>query len=288
MRKPVTLALAALAVVLLGVAVFLFAKYQRTRNDYLDMKAAQTASSANYAKAIDAIAEIQDSLDAISPSDTALAMGGSLRTEQRLAGPNREQVLDRIVRLHASIERDRLRITQLETRLRQDGILVAGLRKMVTNLKTAVAAKETQIEELSTKVGVLQNQVTGLQGQLEKGEEDLRQRDEALEARRRELATIYYVVGTRRQLTDAGAIEARGGFLGFGKTLAPSRHLDEHKLTPLDTDVESVVPTNATHAEVVSAQAASSYELRTVNGHVELHILDAQQFRKVRQLVIVI
>ena len=51
----------------------------------------------------------------------------------------------------------------------------------------------------------------------------------------------------------------------------------------------SVVATpapRATKVEVLSPQPVGSYELRTVDGKVELHILDPVEFRKVKHLVI--
>ena len=56
--------------------------------------------------------------------------------------------------------------------------------------------------------------------------------------------------------------------------------------TPLDTDQQTVLPIPAAKARVLSAQPPTSYELKLVEGKVELHIIDPTEFRKVRQLVI--
>ena len=81
-------------------------------------------------------------------------------------------------------------------------------------------------------------------------------------------------------------IIAKGGLLGLGKTLQPSGLTDPAAFTPVDTDQETVVPIASAKARVLSAQAPTSYELRLNNGQLELHILDPQEFRKVRQVVI--
>ena len=47
-----------------------------------------------------------------------------------------------------------------------------------------------------------------------------------------------------------------------------------------------MLPIPAAKARVLSAQPPTSYELKLVEGKVELHIIDPTEFRKVRQLVI--
>jgi len=158
---------------------------------------------------------------------------------------------------------------------------------MVKNLKADVSDKENEIAQLTTQVNDLQTQVTGLSTEVAQTQDTLRVRDESLEDRRRELATVYYVVGSTKDLKEAGVVEAKGGVLGIGKTLTPSGYQKDGLFTAIDTDQETVVRTNAAKVKVVSAQPASSYEVTTVNGQAEIHILDPIAFRKVKQLVIV-
>lgn len=288
MRKPVVVGLIALIVILAGVSAEMYSRYRKTNADYMSMKDEAETSKAQYTQTIDAIAEIQDSLNAIAPREGSLSsMSGSLSAEQKLAGPNREQVLDRLAALRASIQRSKERISRLESDLHRNGIKVAGLTRMLANLKSSLAEKQEQVAQLTGQVDQLHSQVQGLEGQVAQTEEQVRTKDAALEDRRRELATVYYAIGSKKQLSDKGLVEAKGGLLGLGKTLAPSSHINEAALEPLDTDQATVLETTATHAQVVTAQPASSYELKMVNGHVQLHIIDPKEFRKVKHLVIV-
>ena len=84
-------------------------------------------------------------------------------------------------------------------------------------------------------------------------------------------------------------INAKGGVLGLGKAFRPANATTQTAFTPLDTDQETVIRTSATKpekAKLLSAQPAGSYEMVVVDGHVELHILDPKEFRKIRQVVI--
>ena len=287
MRKPVMFALVAVIVLLAGATSVLYMRYQKTSADYASTKADQEKTQARYDQTIQAVAEIQDSLNAISLGEESVQMrSGDLQAEQRLSGPNGREALDRIAVLRASILRSKARIQQLENSMKANGTKIAGLQKMIKNLKSSVAAKEELVAQLSGRVDSLQTEVTGLATTVQETQDTLRVRDQTLEERRRELATVYYIIGKKKDLRNAGVVEAKGGVLGLGKTLRPLGSSNETAFTPLDTDQESIVRTSAQKAKVLSAQPATSYELRLVDGQMELHIVNPTEFRKVKQLVI--
>ncbi len=287
MRRPVRLALAALVVLLLGSTAVLFQKYRKTAADFTDMKAAEQSARSQYAEAFSSIAEIQDSLNAISTGDTTVRLTPEgLEKEQELTGPNRREALDRIALLNASIQRTKQRIGELESSLRHGGIRIAGLERMVVQLKRSVAEKEAAASLLASRVDSLQTQVAGLESTVELDRDALAAKDQTIEDKQRELGTIYFIVGTKKELSSSGVIVAKGGVLGLGKTLLLSGRFDEHLFTALDTDEETVVRAPAPRVQVLSPQPLSSYELRTAGNRVELHILDPKEFRKVKHLVI--
>lgn len=287
MRKPILFALVAAVLALAGATGVLWQRYQQTTVDYSRMKTAEQTASARYAETIDAIAEIQDSLNAISLGSSVDMNSGGLGHERDLTGPNNREALDRISLLRASISRNKDRIQALEGDLKKSGVQVKGLSKLIANLKTDVAAKEQVIAQLSGQVDSLQTTVAGLQTDLTQTQETVRVREQTLEERRRELATVYVAVGSRKDLTTSGVITAKGGVLGMGKTLKPTGVMKDELFHAIDTDAETVVHTNAPKVQVLSAQAPDSYELRLVEGKMELHILNPSEFRKVKQLIIV-
>jgi len=288
MRKSVQNVLIALVVVLVGATVFSFFKYRQATADYSRVKAAEESTRERYAQSIQAIIEIQDSLNSISLGDTTVhMMPGNLQAEQDLTDPNATRALERIAALRESIDRTKTRINQLEEDLKASGVKAAGLNRLVANLRKTVAEKEQYIAGLTGQVDSLQTQVAGLTTTVEATSAQLQARSQELEDTQRRLATVYYVIGSKKDLTDAGVVEAHGGLLGIGKTLQPSPSASEAQFTALDTDFQRVLPISSPRAKVVSAQPAASYELRTTGNGLELHILDPEQFRKVKQVIIV-
>ena len=288
MRKAVPILLGIAVVALLGASAYLYQRYHQTSDQLAESRANEEASRGRYAQTIDAIAEIQDSLNAIAVGDANVQMmTDKLKSEKDLNSPNGRDALDRIATLRESIQRNKERIHQLESAVNKSGIQMKGLRKMIATLKTSVNEKESQVAELSTRVNDLSTQVSGLQTTVQEDQQQIAQKDESLEQRRKELATVYYVVGNKKQLKDQGVIDAKGGVLGLGKTITPSGTVATSLLTPIDTDQQTVIPIEAPKARVVTAQPSTSYEMRLVGGKMELHILDPNEFRKVKHLVIV-
>ncbi len=280
MRRVVSFLLGAAFVILIIATGALILHSRKQSLAYADLKAEEQTTRDRYGQAVGEIAAIQDSLNTIVLGDSAARLiPSSLETEMQLSGTHGDEALARIAVLKAGVERTKQRIVQLDANLRKNGLKIVGLEKMVAFLKRSVAQKEKQIVELAARVDSLNNQVVGLVAHVQ-------EQDSNIEDKRRELGTVYYVIGTKKDLTTAGVVVAKGGLLGIGKTVKPTGQFDEVASTPLDTDHDTVIHIPAPKAQILSAQPASSSALEQVGTEIELHILDPREVRKIRHVVI--
>lgn len=287
MRRIAIASLSVLTVALLVSTVVFYRSNQATTASLTELQSSEDKARSRYGDAVNAIAEIQDSLAAVSLGEGSLKLFSDKAQGERLLSENRgDEALARIALLKAGISRTKERIARLESSLSKSGTKVAGLNRMLASLKKTVAEREVLVTELTGRVNQLQHQVTGLTAEVAVNQESIRAQHLALELRRRELGTVYYAIGSKRQLTTAGLVVAKGGVLGMGKTLKPSGVVAPTMFTAIDTDQQQVIMIPAAKAKVISAQPTSSYELTTVDGQVMLRILDASQFRAVKHLVI--
>jgi len=287
MRKTTQWVLIGVTVLLAGAATALYVQNQKTQEQLATTKMSESQVQDRYDRTIESIAEIQDSLDAIAVGPEGRAMfEGKTEAERRMSGPNRQDALDRIASLRTSIAQNKQRIQELETSVKKSGVQVKSLNRLIAGLKRNVGEKEDEIAILNARVESLNTQVTTLTTTVAEREDTLRTRDTQLEEKRREMATVYYVVGDKDRLKDSGVIETKGGVLGVGKTITPARAPNLAVFQPLDTDQETIIRTPTAKARLISAQPAGSYSLQLVDGHMELHITDPTEFRKVKQVVI--
>ncbi|MEY4069556.1 MAG: hypothetical protein RL721_170 [Candidatus Eisenbacteria bacterium] len=279
--------LVAVVLILAALSAWLAIEVRRRGDDTRRTADREQQAEDRYARAIADIASIQDSLDAITPLDPEASLEpSSLGAEQRIV-PSAEEALARIASLRASIDRARTRIQGLEDRMRASGQRLDGLDKLVARLKADLVEREGLVTSLTDQVDSLTQQVSGLSGSLQVTQAKVVEQEASLEDRRRELATVWYVIGDRRTLLRDSLVVARGGVLGMGRTLAPSGRGEPSLYRPLDTDHQSSIEFVAQNARVLTPQTVSSYVLERVPGGMELRIVDSREFRKVRQLVIV-
>jgi len=268
--------LAAFIVLLsIGAATIIYSKYRKSEAAYAQLQSDEEKTRLRYGQAINDIATIQDSLNAIVLGEQeARLIPSELQSEMRLSDRHGDEALARIAVLKAGIERTKSRIEELDQTLKNNGVKIAGLQRMIDRLRGNVVQKEAEIARLSTTVDTLETRVTGLTADVED--------------KRRELGTIFYVMGSKKDLTQSGVVVAKGGVLGVGKTLEPAKQINESSFVALDTDQETVISIPAKKAQVVSAQPVASYVLTpTADNQLELRIIDPKEFRKIKHLVIV-
>lgn len=287
MRKPFAIGLAVLLVAAVIGGGWAYTKYQETSATLEEVRADEMETSERYAAAINEIAVIQDSLNAIVLTDGESALlARHDGDEVRLTETSTDQALQRIEAVKAGIQRAKDRIESLEHDLHASGVKVDGLERMISNLHTTVAAKEDRIERLTMEIGTLETRVTDLTVTVENQHEHLVEQHEYIEHQREELGTVYYMVGSKKELQENGAVVASGGVLGIGKTLKPSGEVNPTLLKPLDTNYETVLRIPSKDVEVLTAQPVDSYQLQVVGGTTELRIVDPVSFRAVKHLLI--
>jgi uncharacterized coiled-coil protein SlyX len=280
MRKSSVVALALVSVLLLGTTALYFSKYKQSVTSFTDLKAENESTQLRYSHAIGEIATIQDSLNAIVLGEDAVALPAASNAEMDLPGTQKDQVLTRIAMLKAAIERTKDRIEILDARLKKNGVRMAGMEKMIAGLKRSLAEKEVRISELTVQVDTLQSQVTGLNVAVANQKYEI-------DTKQEELATVFYTMGSKKDLIKTGVVTSNGGVLGVGKTLKPSGYFNGATLTPMNTDQETIIQIPAEKAQVLTPQPTSSYVIEPVSKDmVQLRIVDPKEFRKVKQVVI--
>jgi archaellum component FlaC len=294
MRRYLWIPLLVVAVVLAVVAVRLDRNLDQSRQQYTTLRADEEATRNRYGLAIEEIAAIQDSLDAIVVGDDGTRrLSQQLDAETSLTRERSDETMDRIAVIRAGVERAKARIEELESRLQTSDVKVAGLEKLVKNLRASVEERELAITQLTARVEELQVQVAGLTSQVREGAQlieaqavTIETQTAVIEERRREQGTVYYTIGTKKELKEAGLVVSKGGVLGLGRTLKLSGEFDAAHFSTLDTDEVTVIHIAAKKARVLSDQPVTSYALVPVGEEFDLHILDAQAFRAVKHVVI--
>ena len=222
MRKVL---LAGLALVALGAIVALAVtasrtqkKYEGSRRQYASTKAAEDSIRTRFDNAVAAIAEIQDSLTTIMPSETqVMNLSRDIERGSRMAKPMNERMLQSISDLKRGIQDSKRMIQRLEKRLKDSDVKIAGLERLIENLKRGVGDRETMIRFLSARVDSLKVRVARLETDVAAGNEQIQNQKQVIEEKRREISTVSYIIGSRKRLKLLGLLQESGGFIGIGE-----------------------------------------------------------------------
>jgi peptidoglycan hydrolase CwlO-like protein len=145
MRKSTQWVLIGVTVLLAGVATALYVQNNNHAAEAREPRSSPRPGPGPLRPHARAIAEIQDSLDAIAVGPEGRAMfEGKTEAERRMSGPNRQDALDRIAALRTSISQNKQRINELEASVKKSGIKVSSLNKLIASLKRNVSEKETR------------------------------------------------------------------------------------------------------------------------------------------------
>jgi hypothetical protein len=287
MRKPISIILVVAGVLLAGATAMLWQRNQQLAATVEDARKSGDATSAQYGDAIAAISAIQDSLGSLGvPEASAPLMPGTQASERGMSAARGREALDRIALVKAGITRTKEHIRQLESRLHANGIHVAGLQHLIENLKQTIAEREERLAVLTGQVDSLSTAVTGLTAVVVNTRDSIQTQSATIETQRADLGRVYYVIGSKHDLLDAGIVKASGGVLGMGKTLTTTGTTPSTLFKSIDTDVDQVLNIPSPKARVLSAQPTGSYTLTAVGNQMQLRITDAHEFRAIKRVVI--
>ncbi|MBI4503811.1 MAG: hypothetical protein HY700_21945 [Gemmatimonadetes bacterium] len=184
------------------------------------------------------------------------------------------------------------RLNTAETRLASSERRIRNLGNMSDSLKSQLATAEqtmidlrTTLENQKAAIANLETQVNDLQSQNAQLTVQNAAITDTLKQQVTENNTVYYVIGTKKELKEKGIIQEQGGkFLFFGsKTLVPGWNLDPSGFTKTDRRELAEIPLPKSNAwyKIVSRQnLAALGEPATKDGKVKgtLHITEPQQF----------
>ena len=237
------------------------------------------------------ISEIQESLQALDQD-----LSGQLFSQSEIpnASPadRRERIISSIANMRDQIEADKKKISQLESQLANSRTQLRGVQDMVTRLKASLEDKERIMAELQERLGILDETIESERREnqmaIAEREQTIAEREQALKDAERAANTIYYVVGTRKQLMDQGIVDRKGGILGIGRVTTVNRQLATEKFTEInlqDTLEISFKVTNKGYS-ILSNHVATTYKVEKEDDEYVLTVTDKENFRKQKFLVI--
>lgn len=244
----------------------------------------------SFEMATNTINEIQANLDSIE-----VGLAGQLFTSRetpRSAEDRKTQIINTIRDMKIQIETDKNRIAELEKKMANSQIKIRGLEDLVAKLKASIADKEKIVAELTGKLGIIQETLiterTLSQEEIAKRDLEIAQQQATIETQEKDINTIFYAFGTRKELIDNKIITREGGIIGLGQVSILDNKSELTKYKTLDLKEVSGISFPATRRgySILTSQSAGSYKVDKVGDSYILKVLNKDMFRKYKILVI--
>lgn len=234
------------------------------------------------------INDITDGMAQIKEIERIVATSSSLSAES----PSRkDQLRTDMAALQQALQQRRLRLEELEKRLKEVSGKNTTLLTTISNLKAQIAEQQTeittlnnQLAEAGVKITELGTQVDSLSNAVAAVTESRDQAEQEATEMANELNACYFVVGTQDELKKNKIIET--GFLRKTKVLPSDFNVDY--FTRGDKRTLNEINTHAKKAEVMTNQPKDSYTIKDdASGQKIIHITDPTRFWSVSNFLVV-
>lgn len=255
------------------------------KNAQLQMKFNQKDSLLN--ELFGSINEIEKNLSDITAREkmiTEAPVG-----EKRMDIDVRTKIMDEIILINNIMEENKKRLAILKDQLKKSDVKTAALQETIKLLSSKLEEKELEIKALKEQLVKLNFTIETLNATVDTLRDETASQSQVIsqqDALIGEMNTIWYVVGTKKDLSDKGIIEKAGGL--FSGTMMMSEMINPDYFTTADMRSLSRIAFESSKAELVTFHPEGSYQFLEENDRIKgLEIVKANEFWKSSRFLVI-
>lgn len=174
----------------------------------------------------------------------------------------------------------------VSAKLRKANVRISALEGTIRALNNQLSEKTTEIMALREKLVTMGVEVQNLNTQVAERTTEVQNLSGAKIELENQISTVYYIVGSEKELRDAQIINKQGF---IGRTLTVNKKGNFESFTKSDSRLLSEIPVGQKKVTVVSAHPDGSYELVMDGNKVvtKLLITDPSRFWESSKIVII-
>lgn len=222
------------------------------------------------------MADIYNGLDSINMQEGLLYNTGNGEHDRRA------EVRKNLSAIKQRLAANQKLLEQMEKKMNDAGNQNVVMKKTIEQMKQRLESQETHIAELENKLAAANDSIGVLNKELEAKEMQVQVQTEAKDAAfnalneaDQQLNTVYYAMGTNKELKQNGLLEKK--FLGQTKVLKGD--VNENYFTKADKRTLTSIPTGAKKIKIWTNMPKGSYEeVKNADGTVTLNITNPSEF----------
>ena len=159
------------------------------------------------------------------------------------------------------------RLSAMQKELKEKSKVIDDLYRQIEEKDAQISRQTKQIASLDEIVSTLKEEVTTLSNEGKELKAKVADQEEAI-------YTVYYIVGTKKELIEAGVM-TKGGLFKSSKV---SYQAEKDAFVKIDLRAISEINTNASKAKVMSVHPKGTYAFVETDGEMVLNISNPQEF----------
>jgi hypothetical protein len=267
---------------------------KKKEQQILDLQAKNAKLQAEFSQKDSLLNELFGSINQIEHNLSEITAREKLITdapvdEKRMNMDVRDKIMDEIISINNMIELNKKQLAVLKDQLKKSDVNTAALKETIKLLSVRLEEKEQEISglkeqlvKLNFKIGELNATVDTLREETALQSKVISQQDAMLG----EMNTIWYVVGTKKDLSEKGIIEKAGGLLSGNMKM--SEMINPDYFTTSDLRNMSIISFESSKAELVTIHPEGSYKFLEENEMIKgLEIINPKDFWKSSRFLVI-
>ena len=235
------------------------------------------------------MAEISMSLDSIAIQEQMI-----IRGVDELGNPlNKKNLKSKLTSLSKIIKNQREKMASMEATMKADKTAMGQLKNIIAYLNASLEQKDLEIQKLRSEIdsknfniSQLRTHVTNLKDTVATVQNENAEQKVQIAKQDASLNEVYYIIGTKDQLINAGVISKTGTIIK--KTKINFSSLDKSVLTKADRRNLKNITINGKSPKILSEAPKGSYSLDKRGNSSVLIINDSEKFWSANNKILVI
>ena len=233
---------------------------------------------------------IQENLNKIKEKEQIISM--KTQSGQELDETSADQINNDILAIYELMQKNKQTVNDLNSKLQKNNLKNKEMAKTIQLLTEQINSKDSeintlksQLEKLNFNVKQLEIQMAEIDSTLKEEQRLSEEKSEIISSQDEALNTVYYVVGTKKELMSHNIVAKDGVF----KPLKIGPGMDKSYFTKVDLRACNSVTLNVKKAQMLSSHPAGSFKLVQKGKIIEkIQITDPFKFWENSKILVVV
>jgi chromosome segregation ATPase len=211
------------------------------------------------------------------------------RNKPEMRNDVKVQINDQINDIANMLNENKQKLAVLNKKLAEAKGETASLKEYVEKLNARIAEQEEQILNLVTDLEQKKMIIETLNTNVADLTKSNTEKEQIIAKQIAEANKVYYIIGTYKELKEAGIVNKTGEFIGIGKKQQTTNNMDTDLFNQVDKSVTNSINIGKEKVKILSKHPENSYELVMENEDVcaSLNITNAEEFWKYTQYLVI-